>query len=249
MPIKHNHNGGEPQAGTLYKNSTAINVSKPGRIVSAVAGLILLYKGTGKFSPRNLVNSTAGTYLLYRGISGNCPVKAALENAVSQKHIRAVNIRTSFIVKKPRELVYNSWRQLNNLPLFMQHLKTVKIKDDIHSQWKIQLIGGVSVDWEAEILKEVPGTELSWRSLPGSMIETAGKIVFHDTAEGNTRLDIMVSYRPPAGFIGANVADMLNPAFADMVSEDIYAFRQFIEKENVPVTNNPDQADHFIINT
>jgi uncharacterized membrane protein len=48
---------------------------------------------------------------------------------------------------------------------------------------------------------------IGWSSLPGSIIDNAGKVRFRDTADGNgTMVDVMISYQPPAGGFGASIA-------------------------------------------
>ncbi len=47
----------------------------------------------------------------------------------------------------------------------------------------------------------------------------------------------MITYRPPAGNIGSQVARLFNPLFEKMVKEDVTNFKQFIElKESLAVT-------------
>ncbi|WP_109698094.1 SRPBCC family protein [Chitinophaga deserti] len=232
-------NNNRPRAGSLYEKSTVINVSKTGRIISSAAGASLLYLGVAnlKQSPLgSLGRILVGGYLLYRGLSGNCPITAAIEDEQRPKHARAVNIRTSLIVDRPRSEVFAYWRQLGNLPLFMAHLHDVEVLDAKHSHWTIKLAGNMTLEWDAEITEDKPGEELSWRSLEGAEIANAGKVRFRDTENGGTELLVTFSYRPPAGFMGATLARLMNPAFAQLVRHDIKRFKQHLE--GTPVADN-----------
>src|SRR4051812_49316706 len=53
------------------------------------------------------------------------------------------------------EQVYSFWREFENLPKFMHHLKSVKSQAE-RSQWKAVGPGGIGVSWEAEIVADRP---------------------------------------------------------------------------------------------
>lgn len=229
--------GEEPHAGALYDSSTLINVSKEGRIASIVAGALLTtsaIKGIDRHPLRSLFRLAAGGYLLYRGISGNCPVSAMTGKRLADRHAKAINIRTKLVVNKPRWEVYSFWRQLSNLPLFMQHLESVIEQSTNRSHWVAKGPGNIgTVEWDAEIVKEEPGSLLGWRSVTGSEIATAGRVNFSDAIGGGTEIQLMITYRPPAGYVGAGLAWLLNPAFSEMVRKDVLRFKEYLESGKV----------------
>ncbi len=216
-----------PKGNTLYELSDVQNVSEQERVFSAAAGAVLLLTGI-RHPLKHLISLAAGGYLLYRGASGNCPISSFFGLGSKDQHTRAVNIRTSIIVDKKRSEVYAFWRRLENLPRFMRHLTDVQSITDTHSVWQIHL-PGFEVMWEAEIVKEEPNVLLAWRSLPNSMVITAGKVEFFDAPGGATELRVMITYRPPAGNVGRAVAKVLTPAFNRMVYKDIQQFKELVE--------------------
>jgi uncharacterized membrane protein len=130
--------------------------------------------------------------------------------------------------------VYDFWRKLDNLPMFMNHLESVEQLDDTRSHWILRLPTGVgSVSWDAQIVKDKPGEVIGWSSLPGSIIDNAGKVFFRDAADGKgTIVDVIISYRPPAGGVGAGIANLLNPVFKNMVDTDVRNFKQYMDLDN-----------------
>ena len=127
-------------------------------------------------------------------------------------------------------MVYDFWRKLDNLPLFMHHLESVEVIDNERSRWVLKLPTGVaSVSWEAEIVMDVPDELIGWSSLPGSIIDNAGKVRFRDTDSGGTLIDMVITYQPPAGGFGASVAHVLNPVFKNMVDNDVQNFKQYMD--------------------
>ncbi len=224
----------EPRATKLYESSNVINVGKKERIASLAAGAFL-YSISAR-GEQNIIKKAVrygGIYFLYRGLSGNCPITAILQNKEFERHSPAVNIRTCFIVRAPRQLAYDSWRNLEKLPLFLRHIRKIRVTDELHSRWILKTPGRMpSVEWNAEIIDQEDGRELSWRSLPGSKIETAGKINFADTT-GGTEVNVLITYRPPAGYIGSAIASILNPRLRLMVERDLSNFKKYIEAKAI----------------
>ncbi|ASZ14032.1 SRPBCC family protein [Chitinophaga pendula] len=234
--IHHSNGRPQPSAGALYDSSTIINVSKEGRIASLLAGALVINKAIRQVDRkplRSLFKLALGGYMVYRGLSGNCPISGWAKRRYGP-HPHAINIRTALLIDKPREEVYYFWRQLENLPLFMNHLQSVKETSTSGSHWVALGPGGIgTLEWDAEIVREEAGRLLGWRSLPGSEISTAGRITFKDAIGGGTEMEIMISYRPPAGYVGTSLAWIFNPAFQHVVEKDIQHFKSFMEQDHV----------------
>ncbi len=220
----------EPHNSTPAREN--INLNWPERYVSIATGVKLAYSGIRHLfsSPfTSILKLGAGGYLLNRGVTGHCELYSQIgKNSTDPMNI---NIRSSFTVNKPRIEVYNFWRKLDNLPLFMNHLERVELLDDERSHWELKLPTGVAtVSWDAEIVKDIPGELIGWSSLPGSIIDNAGKVRFRDSFDDkSTLVDVVITYQPPAGGLGASVAHVLNPVFKNMVDTDVHNFKQYMD--------------------
>lgn len=225
----HADNEFTPQSG-----SGVVNVGQGERIASAALGAWLLSSGLNnlfKHPINGLLKSALGGYLLYRGASGHCPLYESMGKTKGVTHTQNVNIRTGLIVNKPKDEVYAFWRKLENLPLFMKHLAGVTEIDSKHSHWEAVLPGNIGkIKWNAEIVKEEPGQLIGWQSIPNSMINNAGKVTFHEALGGEgTELEVVITYHPPAGEIGAGIAKAITPVFEKMIRQDIMNFKDYIE--------------------
>jgi uncharacterized membrane protein len=223
-----------------------INVSNFERVLSVALGTLLVYNAIrkiGKHPLRSISRVAAGGALFYRGVTGFCPVYNKFE--IDGTRTQSVNIRSTFIINKPKHEVYQFWRKLENLPLFMRHLVSVKEIDSRRSHWeaKIPEKNPLTIRWDAEIVKDEEGSLLSWQSLPGSTIDNAGKVEFRD-ALGNmgTEIRIMITYRPPAGNIGTGIAKLFNPMFEKMVKEDVNNFKSYMDAGSIAATTVSAQA-------
>ncbi|HEY4335945.1 MAG TPA: SRPBCC family protein [Puia sp.] len=205
------------------------NIKEKERAVSVIAGSLLMYYMLKKHKTDALL-TVAGGFLIYRGLSGHCPLRSLKDRSFASTG-ENINVRTHVLVNRPREEVYAFWRKLENLNLFMEHVEHIREIGDRLSTWKIKIPGGLgSLEWEAEIVKEEEGSEISWHSKPGSSIENAGKINFTDTAaKGTTRIDALISYRAPFGRIGEGISRLLTPLFKHKIEEDIRRFKYYME--------------------
>jgi uncharacterized membrane protein len=219
-------------SATQDSNNLSINLSQTERTVSIAAGVKLAlsgFKGIFKSPFSSIIKLGAGGYLLNRGITGHCDLYSRMGRNTTEPV--NVNIRSSYLIDKPRQEVYDFWRKLDNLPLFMKHLESVEVIDEKRSHWVLNLPTGVAkVSWDAEIVNDEPGFAIGWSSLPDSLVDNAGKVRFQDSPDGDgTLVDIVISYRPPAGGFGGSIAHILNPVFKNMVDNDVRNFKQYMD--------------------
>ncbi|RYY52235.1 MAG: DUF2892 domain-containing protein [Chitinophagaceae bacterium] len=231
LPIK---NLVEKIASTELMPAAVPNIDNGERALSVLAGSYLLYK-----SLRNIVKHpllgfqgvAAGGLLIYRGATGVCPLYQRL--GIDTTDTQAINISETITVNAPRETVYAFWRELSNLPKFMDHLKEVTELGEKTSHWTANTPGGiVPLSWNAEITHEESGKYLGWQSTAGSMIENAGKVEFTDTLNTiGTQLHVEINYFPPAGSVGRGIASLFTGLFEKMIRDDIQQFKQYAEQE------------------
>jgi len=207
----------------------AVNVSSPERVISIIAGGFLLLDSLLNKKMRR-AKALAGGYLMYRGVSGNCAMYR-LAGRESILPTRNINLRTEMYIAKPRLEVYAMWRNLENLPLFMKHLQSVKEVYDNISEWKASIPGKLApIGWRSVVVRDIPGEMISWRSLPDSMIENSGKIEFRDAENDfGTMVYTNISYRPPLGLMGNAIGEFFHPRLERIVLEDVYSFKQYAE--------------------
>ncbi len=209
------------------------NIDQGERALSVVAGTFLLFKGLGslvKHPILGLASTAAAGLLLYRGATGNCPVYKKL--GVDTADPQAINITESITVNASKETVYKFWRDLSNLPKFMEHLKTVEETSDKSSHWVANTPGNIiGLSWNAEITREEEGQYIGWQSVEGSMIDNAGKVEFKDALNGvDTEIFVEISYFPPVGSIGRGFTSLFNGVFEKMIREDIISFKKYAEQ-------------------
>lgn len=217
---------------TFTQPSGSKNIDEGERIVSLIGGTWLVWKSLKKIGRHPLLGlqgAAAGGLMLYRGVTGYCPVYNRLN--IDTSDTRAISITEDITVNAPRDKVYAFWRELSNLPKFMEHLNRVEEITDQVSLWSANTPGNlVNLSWKAQITREDAGEYLGWQSLEGSMIDHAGKVEFEDTLNGiGTELHIEINYFPPAGSVGHEITSLFNGVFERMIRRDILNFKTYAE--------------------
>jgi uncharacterized membrane protein len=149
---------------------------------------------------------------------------AGLDGSPSVDIQKTVNINAS-----PKD-VFNFITDFSNLPRFMAHLREVRDLDNSgRYRWVADGPAGIPVSWEGEVTKVVPEKLVEWRSFPGCAVVNEGSIRFEPTAEGGTRLTVRISYSPPAGVLGHEVASLFGVDPKHAMDEDFIRLKSLLE--------------------
>jgi uncharacterized membrane protein len=136
----------------------------------------------------------------------------------------------STTVKAPAEQVAAMWHDLERLPTFMTHLQEVSVLGDGRSHWVASGPAGTQVAWDAEVIDDVPGERMSWRSTEGASVPNAGTVRWVRAPGGRgTEVHVELSYDPPAGAAGAAVAKLFGEEPDQQLRDDLRRFKQLVE--------------------
>jgi uncharacterized membrane protein len=218
---------------------TNVNVGRRERWISAVAAAAVAAYGLRRRRGRQILLPIAGA-LIGRAVSGRCAVNqmlgrnTALDDmpsspVTSVRRGDGVKVEESVVLNRPRGEVYRFWRNLENLPRFMDHLEAVTVLDERRSHWTAKGPAGSRVEWDAEIHNEIPNELIAWRSLEGSEVDNAGSVHFVPTENGDTEVRVVLRYDPPAGKLGATVARLFGEDPSRQVADDLRRLKQVVE--------------------
>jgi uncharacterized membrane protein len=134
-------------------------------------------------------------------------------------------------IARPREELFAFWRDFANLSTFMENIVSVRpTGDDGRAVWTILAPAGRTVEVETEIVREEAGELIAWRSVPGSQIDTEGRVTFVDApGERGTRVGVRVAYKPPAGELGRVVAKLFMREPEIQARHDLKRFKMLME--------------------
>jgi uncharacterized membrane protein len=222
-----------------------VNVGDTERWASLLAGGALAAFGLSRGSLGGLGLAALGGALLYRGATGHSSLYGALGvssaerrgpvTSVPARH--GVKVETSATINRPREDLFRSWRNFENLPHIMSHLESVRVTGPKTSHWVARGPLGTRFEWDAELYTERPNELIGWRSLPGSEVDTAGSVHFLPAPGGRgTEVKVVLKYDPPAGKVGAAIAKLFQQSPEGQIKDDLCRFKALMEAGEWPAT-------------
>jgi uncharacterized membrane protein len=146
-----------------------------------------------------------------------------------------VKVEKTVTINRPISEVYAFWRNLENLPLFMNHLESVSMIDEQTSHWVVKTNMDTLLEWDARIIENRANEMISWRSLPSADVHNAGSVWFIPaTGNRGTVVKVAMKYAPPGGKLGAVVAKLLGDDPAKMISDDLHRLKSLLETGEIP---------------
>jgi uncharacterized membrane protein len=147
---------------------------------------------------------------------------------------RGFDFQKTINLAAPIDRVFQMWTNYANFPQFMNRVRHVEDLGQGRSRWVVAGPMGTDVQWNAIVTQNIPNEVFAWKTEPGSPVAHAGIIRFQPNEEGGTRVDIRLSYNPPAGAVGHFVASLVGADPKSQMDEDLLRMKSFIETGNVP---------------
>jgi len=138
-------------------------------------------------------------------------------------------LSASITVNKPIAEVYAFWKNPANYPQFISSLESVQVTGEGRSHWKVKAPIGLTVEWDAKVVNDVPNELIAWESLDGDVHNT-GTVRFRPAA-GNrgTEIQLETQVKPKAGPVGAKIARLFEAVPKTQMMNDLRRFKQLIE--------------------
>jgi uncharacterized membrane protein len=167
---------------------------------------------------------------------------AAVSGAMALDIVAARRIQTRFeetnapvifsvTINKSPDKVYAFYRNLAQLPRFMDYLQSVHEVSRTRSHWVAKLPIGGTIAWDAEIVEDSPGRALTWRTVEGSPLHLAGRVTF-TRAPGRDATEVRVEMK--LGFTGKRPSRLLAKLFTKpQIKGDLRRLKQVMETGEV----------------
>ncbi len=117
---------------------------------------------------------------------------------------RIIRLEKSVQIGRPVEDVFKTWCDMEALPRYTNLLRNIRRSGD-RSFWVAE-VGGIPLEWDAEIVQVVPNESIGWRSVEG--VRHSGRVTFSPIGE-QTLVHVQMNYAPKLWF--------LRPVFAPAV--------------------------------
>jgi uncharacterized membrane protein len=237
--------GGSTSSGHDH-HAEGRNVADRERVASVLAGTgLLAFAATRRRGA--LAAATVGAGLIARGVTGHCAVYHAAHVGTRSTDTRdvlsgagGVRVLQRVFINRPIEEVYAFWRDLRNLVRFTSHVQDVTLLDERRSHWVAQGPVHQTVEWDAEIINDVPNQVIGWRSLAQADVVSAGSVNFDRGPRGKgTVVTVKLQYEPPAGRVGAWIARLFGKDASHQIHEDLRRLKRWLEAGEIAPVNPP----------
>jgi uncharacterized membrane protein len=221
--------GGRPRPGDRLEFMQE-NWSPAARFFSGLVGGTMAAYGLSRRGLTGAVAGTLGAGMFLRAAT-NIEAKKLVGLSGSR---RGIDVNKIININAPVEEVWSFWSNYENFPLWMHNIKEVRRHDNGLSHWVVAGPAGITVEWDAAETRRVENQVIAWKSVPGSTVASAGMVRFQRNEDGTTRVDVHLSYNPPAGAVGHAVAALFGADPKTEIDEDLSRMKTLIETGHVP---------------
>ena len=137
----------------------------------------------------------------------------------------------SIEVNAPIERAYTVWRDIENWPKFMPHLKSALDTGDRTALCKVASPVGTT-ECHVQIINEHQNESFQWHTTSGD-VDFAGKVTFEPLAADNTRVTVDMEYHAPLGRFGETLARWLKEDPCADLPGELERFKRLVESGDV----------------
>jgi len=204
--------------------------SPAARLIGGAAGGVLAAWGLYTRGVLGLFGVAAGGALLARS-GANVPLKRWF--GIAGSNGVTVHIHKTVRVNAPVDEVFQTLSVYENYPRFMRSVRSVQLHPDGRTRWCVTGPAGIVLEWESVTTEFEVNRLLAWRTADSTPIQHAGVMRF-EPVSGGTRVDIQMSYCPPAGVLGHAVAAILGADPKSELDQELLRLKSFLETGKTP---------------
>jgi uncharacterized membrane protein len=220
------------------------NVSDSERLVSAAVGGLLVASGLKRRGMGGLALALAGAELVRRGATGHCMLYDALgfsgdtargngrgdvRGAAATVNARkSIKVERTITIRRTPAVLFEFWRDFSNLPRVLDHLESVSDLGNGRSHWVAKGPAGTQIEWDSEIVNEIPDQLIAWKTVGQPDVAHAGSVHFTPTGNG-TEVRLVMDYEPPAGRLVAVAAAVMGESPDQKIRSDLEQLKEFFE--------------------
>lgn len=219
----------------LQSQSESGSKSDNERWASIIGGSAMVLMGLQQRSLRGALMAIAGGSLAFHGAKSEKSLPDTIADATGIN--KTIRVEKTVTINRSASDLYNFWHDFENLPTFMQHLKSVKVYDNNRSHWIATAPLGASVEWDAEIVSDQPDRLIAWASVEGADVDNSGFVRFQPAPQGRgTEVKVVLEYNPPGGALTGALAKLFGEEPEQQIGAELSRFKQLMEAGEIATT-------------
>ena len=217
-----------------------INIGTIERQMSVIGGAILTFYELTRLDLKAIVLALLGGSAIYRGITGHSFLYQALGVNTREKrrgtlmHLSArpgTRVRRTMTISRSAESLYQFWHEVENLPLLMKYVQSVRSTGDNRSHWvaKTPIMGAV-VEWDSEVTVDQENRYIAWRTPGETPLAPAGSVRFEPALYSQeTVVTLTLDFYQRGGPVVQAITKFLGYAPEQLVLEELRRFKVLME--------------------
>ncbi len=109
---------------------------------------------------------------------------------------KAVKLEESITISRTRTELYEIWHNFDQLAGYLDDLESVVPIGGGRSHWIVVIPGGRRVEWDAELVNDLPNDLIAWKTVGAPDVSHAGSVHFRDAPNG-AEMRVVIDYEPP----------------------------------------------------
>jgi uncharacterized membrane protein len=228
------------------QTATTQNVGQAERWVSAIGGGALLVYGIARLDWLGAGIGLFGSGLLYRGVTGHSFTYQAVNFNTAQQRSPTVmeipgkkgfRVQRALTINRSPEELYEFWSDVEKTPLYTPGISSVTKTGERTSHWVAQGPFGRSVEWNGELLEDLPAKGIAWHVHGKPTTANAGRVHFEADAGGRgTVTTLTLDYFPSEGPFWTNFGRLSSKATEMQALETLRRFKELMEAGEIPTT-------------
>ncbi len=144
---------------------------------------------------------------------------------------KAVKIEERIHIARTPAQLYTIWRDFQQLPAYVSDIESVRSLRPGVSHWVAKVPGGHRIEWDAELVNDLPNELIAWKTVANPDVAHAGSVHFHAAGDG-TDMRIVIDYEPPGGTLSLMLEKftrLFGLAPESKIKAELVQFKQKVE--------------------
>lgn len=151
------------------------------------------------------------------------------------QQVRYKNFRSITIEDHQPQEIYNFLKDYQNLQKTMKGVEEIRPLSSQQFHWRIRLKTGLYMEWDVEIVEDIPNTMIRWQSLPQSNIDTKGIVIFSKSPTSTgTIISVSLDCDLPSGSVTGFAAILTGDDPSNMIQANLHRLKAYLETGEIP---------------
>src|SRR5262249_606722 len=141
------------------------------------------------------------------GAAGTAIAAYGLKRIAARLMPATIQVEHVVTIRREPEELYALWMDNALIPAWMHGVREVRDAGDRATHWVVDGPGNAPLEFDAEVLEDVPGERFVWKTTDDSPLHAYGEVTFERSSRG-TLLRVSLAYDAPVGLLGVAIAGM-----------------------------------------